>query len=164
LRTYAEREQKAAMSRVASVLLPLPLPEAFDYAVEDDLPLAVGDHVAAPLGPRQVRGVVTAVREAQGVNRPLKSILGRLDNAPLPVNTLAFIDWAARYACQPPGEALAMTLRGLRAPPPKPERRLILTGAAPARITPARTRVLETPTGSPCRRLRSRRRRAFHPA
>jgi primosomal protein N' (replication factor Y) len=144
LRTYAEREQKAAMSRVASVLLPLPLPEAFDYAVEDDLPLAVGDHVAAPLGPRQVRGVVTAVREAQGVNRPLKSILGRLDNAPLPVNTLAFIDWAARYACQPPGEALAMTLRGLRAPPPKPERRLILTGAAPARITPARTRVLET--------------------
>jgi primosomal protein N' (replication factor Y) len=144
LRTYAEREQKAAMSRVASVLLPLPLPEAFDYAVEEDLPLAVGDHVAAPLGPRQVRGVVTAVREAQGVNRPLKSILGRLDNAPLPVNTLAFIDWAARYACQPPGEALAMTLRGLRAPPPKPERRLILTGAAPARITPARTRVLET--------------------
>ncbi len=131
------------MSRVASVLLPMPLPEAFDYRVEDDAPLAVGDHVAAPLGPRLMRGVVTAVREARGVNRPLKPIAGRLDDAPLPQNTLAFIDWAARYACQSPGEALAMTLRGLRSPPPKPERRLIATGAAPARATPARTRVLQ---------------------
>ena len=91
------------MPRVASVLLPMPLPEAFDYLVEDDLPLAVGDQVAAPLGPRLVRGVVTAVREAFGVNRPLKPLAGRLEEAALPENTLAFIDWAARYACQPPG-------------------------------------------------------------
>jgi len=121
----------------------MPLPEPFDYRVEDEAPLAVGDQVAAPLGPRLMRGVVTAVREARGVNRPLKPIAGRLDDAPLPQNTLAFIDWAARYACQSPGEALAMTLRGLRSPPPKPERRLIATGAEPARATPARTRVLQ---------------------
>jgi primosomal protein N' (replication factor Y) len=139
------------MVRVASVLLPMPLPEAFDYAVEGDEVLAVGDQVAAPLGPRMVRGVVTAVREAQGLNRPLKPIAGRLAEARLPETTLAFIDWAARYGCQPPGEALAMTLRGLRSPPPKAERRLQATGLEPQRATPARTRVLEALNGAPMR-------------
>jgi primosomal protein N' (replication factor Y) len=128
---------------VASVLLPLPLPEAFDYAVPDGIALRTGDQVAAPLGPRMVRGVVTALHERTGVNRPLKAIAGRLEEPPLPPGALAFIEWAARYACQPPGEALAMTLRGLRSPPPKPERRLTATGAAPARPTPTRTRVIE---------------------
>jgi len=128
---------------VASVLLPLPLPEAFDYAVPDGVVLKLGDQVAAPLGPRTVRGVVTALREREGVNRPLKPLLGKLEEAALPPGALAFIDWAARYACQPPGEALAMTLRGLRSPPPKPERRLMASGTAPSRATPARTRVLE---------------------
>jgi primosomal protein N' (replication factor Y) len=128
---------------VASVLLPLPLPEAFDYAAPEGVALKVGDHVAAPLGPRIVRGVVTALQERQGVNRPLKLLAGKLDDAALPSGALTFIDWAARYACQLPGEALAMTLRGLRSPPPKPERRLVASGTAPLRPTPARTRVLE---------------------
>ncbi len=130
------------MSRVARVLLPLPLPEAFDYAVPEGLELAVGDHVAAPLGPRTVRGVVTELRDGVGMNRPLKPLAGRLDDAPLPPGTLAFAQWAARYACEPPGEALALALRGLRAPPPRPERRLVPTGRAPDRPTPARQRVL----------------------
>ena len=56
----------ASMTRIASVLLPLPLPEAFDYAEPEGMGLAVGDIVAAPLGPRLVRGVVTALREAAG--------------------------------------------------------------------------------------------------
>ncbi len=128
---------------VASVLLPLPLPEAFDYAVPEGVALKIGDQVAAPLGPRMVRGIVTALYEREGVNRPLKPIVGKLDDPALPPGALAFIDWAARYACQSPGEALAMTLRGLRSPPPKPERRLTGSGTAPARATPARTRVLE---------------------
>jgi primosomal protein N' (replication factor Y) len=51
------------MSRIASVLLPMPLPEAFDYAEPEGLDLKVGDLVAAPLGPRLLRGVVTALRE-----------------------------------------------------------------------------------------------------
>ncbi|MGC1301575.1 MAG: primosomal protein N', partial [Caulobacteraceae bacterium] len=110
------------MSFVARVLLPLPLPEAFDYAVPEEISLAVGDHVAAPLGPRMVRGVVTELRDAHGVNRPLKPISARLEDTALPANTLAFVDWAARYACEPPGEALAMALRGLRARQPAPER------------------------------------------
>ena len=38
------------MSRIASVLLPMPLPEAFDYAEPEGMDLSVGDQVAAPLG------------------------------------------------------------------------------------------------------------------
>ncbi len=129
--------------RVASVLLPMPLPEAFDYAEPEGMGLAVGDQVLAPLGPRQVRGVVMALREAHGVNRPLKPLLGKLDDAPLPTTTLAFVEWAARYACGPAGEALAMALRGVNHAPPRPEKRLAATGAAPARTTPARKRVME---------------------
>jgi primosomal protein N' (replication factor Y) (superfamily II helicase) len=130
------------MSFVARVLLPLPLPEAFDYAVPDEIVLAVGDHVAAPLGPRLIRGVVTELRDARGVNRPLKPISARLEDATLPANTLAFIAWAARYACEPPGEALAMALRGLRARQPAPERLIQISGKLPTRLTPARERVL----------------------
>jgi primosomal protein N' (replication factor Y) len=134
------------MSLVARVLLPLPLPEAFDYAVPEEMTVGVGDHVAAPLGPRLVRGVVTELREARGVNRPLKPIASRLDDAALPPGVLAFVEWAARYACEPPGEALAMALRGLRAQQAAPERLVRATGRAPSRSTPARARVLAAAT------------------
>ncbi len=105
--------------------------------------LAVGDQVAAPLGPRTVRGVVTELRDGHGVNRPLKPLAGRLADPPLPPNTLRFVEWAAAYACEPPGEALALALRGLRVSPPAPERRVQLTGKPPARATAARDRVLQ---------------------
>jgi len=139
------------MSLVATVLLPLPLPEAFDYAADDALGLRVGDHVTAPLGPRLVRGVVVALRDGAGVNRPLKPVAARLDEAPLPPGVLAFIDWAARYACEPPGEALALALRGLRAKAPPPERLVRATGRLPVRATDARARVLAAMADGPIR-------------
>ncbi|UTP39446.1 primosomal protein N' [Phenylobacterium sp. LH3H17] len=131
------------MSRIASVLLPMPLPEAFDYAEPEGMELQVGDQVAAPLGPRLLRGVVTALREAAGGNRPLKLIEAKLDDPPLPPGTLEFIQWAARYSVDSPGSPLAIATRGARAPKARPEKVMELTGAAPARMTPARARVLE---------------------
>ncbi len=131
------------MSRIASVLLPMPLPEAFDYAEPDGMGLAVGDHVIVPLGPRLIPGVVTALRDGAGHNRPLKPILERRDEYPLTAGTLKFIEWAARYAVDVPGWPLAIALRGARAPKPRPERLVEATGVNPARTTPARTRVLE---------------------
>ena len=132
------------MSRIASVLLPLPLPEAFDYAEPEGMALAVGDQVAAPLGPNLLRGVVVGLREAAGGNRPLKPVQARLEEAALPQTTLEFVQWAARYAVDAPGQPLAIALRGARAPKAKPQRVLELTGQAPARLTPARARVLAT--------------------
>jgi len=131
--------------RVASVLLPLPVPEAFDYEVPEGLELARGDHAAVPLGPRLVRGVVAEVRETNGSNRRLKAVAERLEDPPLPEGTLDFVEWAARWTLSPPGEMAATALKGLRAPRPRPERRLRRApGRAPHRITPARAAVLET--------------------
>src|SRR5690242_305398 len=131
------------MSRIAQVLLPLPLPEAFDYAEPEGMALGEGELVAVPLGPRTVCGAVTALKPAEGHNRPLKHVLARCDEPALPKTTLEFIDWAARYAVDSPGQPLAITLRGARAPSPRPERVLRLTGQPPARPTPARLKVLD---------------------
>ncbi len=131
------------MSRIASVLLPMPLPEAFDYAEPEGMALELGDQVAAPLGPRLLRGVVVGLREAAGGNRPLKPLEGILEEARLPPGTVEFVQWAARYAVDWPGQPLAIALRGARAPKLKPTRVVERTGTEPARPTPARTKVLE---------------------
>ncbi len=127
----------------------MPLPEAFDYAEPEDMGLAVGDHVAVPLGPRAVRGVVTAVRDGAGGNRPLKPVLERIDDPVMPANTLRFVEWAAKYSVDAPGQPLAMALRGLRAPKPRPVKLLRATGTLPARATPARERVLAAAAEGP---------------
>jgi len=137
------------MSRIASVLIPMPLPEAFDYEAPEGMALAVGDQVAVPLGPRLIRGVVTGVRDGTGGNRPLKVVAERLDEPPLPPGALAFVQWAARYAVDAPGAPLAIALRGARAPKPRPTRVLEATGAAPTRSTAARTKVLEAAAAGP---------------
>src|SRR3954466_790333 len=103
------------MTRIAQVLLPLPLPEAFDYAEPEGMALSLGDIVAVPLGPRRMGGVVTGLRDGAGHNRPLKAVEARLDEPSLPPGVLAFIDWAARYSVDAPGQPLAIALRGARA-------------------------------------------------
>jgi primosomal protein N' (replication factor Y) len=132
------------MSRIASVLLPMPLPEAFDYAEPEGMGLELGDQVAAPLGPRLLRGVVVGLREAAGGNRPLKPVEAVLEEPRLPPRTVEFVQWAARYAVDWPGQPLAIALRGARAPKARPVRVVELTGVQPARPTPARAKVLET--------------------
>ncbi|OWR21254.1 Primosomal protein N' [Brevundimonas diminuta] len=130
--------------KVASVLIPLPVPEAFDYAVPEALSVVRGDQVAVPLGPRLIRGVVAEVFETTGSNRRLKAVEQVLDDPRLPERTLDFVEWAARWTLSPPGEMAATALKGLRAPRPRPERRVRrVEGRNPARPTAARTAVLE---------------------
>ena len=131
------------MSRIAEVLLPIAVPEAFDYAEPEGMALVPGSLVHVPLGPRTVLGVVASLRDGGGGNRPLKPVLEALTEPPLPPATLAFVQWAARYSIEVPGAALAMTLRGLRAPRPRPERRLVVTGQVPARLTATRQSVMD---------------------
>lgn len=135
--------------KVASVLIPLPVPEAFDYEVPEALSLAHGDltrgdQVAVPLGPRLIRGVVSEVFETTGSNRRLKAIDSRLDDPPLPAGVMDFVEWAGRWTLSAPGEMAATALKGLRAPRPRPERRVRRLGErSPSRATPARMGVLE---------------------
>ena len=131
------------MSRIASILIPMPLPEAFDYAEPEGMDLSPGDQVTVPLGSLQVRGVVMQVRQAAGGNRPLKAVIEHLDEAALPPGTLEFIQWAARYSVDTPGAPLAIALRGARAPKARPRRVVRATGQVTSRATPARLRVLE---------------------
>ncbi len=135
--------------KVASVLIPLPVPEAFDYEVPEALSLAHGDlargdQVAVPLGPRLIRGVVSEVFETTGSNRRLKAIDSRLDDPTLPAGVMDFVEWAGRWTLSAPGEMAATALKGLRAPRPRPERRVRrVDERSPSRATPARTGVLE---------------------
>lgn len=129
--------------RVASVLVPLPVAEAFDYELPDGMTVGRGTQVTVPLGPRRLRGVVTETRETTGSNRRLKAIEAVLDDPPLPERTVDFIEWAARWTLSPPGEMAQMALKGLRNPAPRPERRVRhLPGRDPARPTPSRTAAL----------------------
>ncbi|WP_439470607.1 primosomal protein N' [Brevundimonas sp.] len=130
--------------KVASVLIPLPVPEAFDYEVPEGLDVARGDQVAVPLGPRLIRGIVSEARETTGTNRRLKALDHVLDDPRLPERTVDFVEWAARWTLSAPGEMASAALKGLRAPRPRPERRVRRVGVRlPARPTAARTAVLE---------------------
>ena len=130
--------------KVASVLIPLPVDEAFDYVVPDDMAVARGQLVTVPLGPRRITGVVSEVREVPATNRRLKPVAGVLDLSPLPPATLDFLEWAAHWTLSPPGEMAALALKALRHAPPKPPMQLIrVAGRAPVRLTPSRAAVLQ---------------------
>jgi primosomal protein N' (replication factor Y) (superfamily II helicase) len=126
-----------------SILLPLPLPEAFDYAVPEGMALGLGDIVEAPLGKQTRIGVVWAVKpDAEGSN--LKPVISKFDTPPLSKPLRAFVDFAARYLVTPPGQILAMIIRNPEAFGPGPMERLaVATGTSPEKANEARTRVLD---------------------
>ena len=93
--------------KVASVLIPLPVSEAFDYEVPEGMDVTRGDQVAVPLGPRLMRGVVSEARETTGSNRRLKTIDHLIDDPRLPERTVDFVEWAARWTLSAPGEMAA---------------------------------------------------------
>tara|TARA_R110002051_G_scaffold259449_2_gene318871 strand:+ start:25269 stop:27434 length:2166 start_codon:yes stop_codon:yes gene_type:complete len=127
----------------ASILFPLPLPEAFDYLVPEGLELGLGDHVLAPLGKRMVHGVVWALKPGAG-ERALKSVEAPMGGAPLPAGTREFVDWLARYLVQPPGVILRSVLRSAEALKPSPTETLYcVSGTEAPRMTAARAAVLD---------------------
>ncbi|MBV8683760.1 MAG: primosomal protein N' [Caulobacteraceae bacterium] len=129
--------------RIAQVLLPLPLPEAYDYAEPPGLELAIGDIVVAPLGPRTIVGVVSGFKPPAGSNRRLRPIIGLFDAPRLPPGALTFARWASDYAAGAPGAGLALALRGLGAPRPVLRPRFVRSRETASNLTPARLKVLE---------------------
>jgi primosomal protein N' (replication factor Y) len=131
------------------VLLPLPLGGAYDYKLPSDCNAIRGLVVAAPLGNREVLGVVWRAAEgAVGDNRlktatPLEG--GPLEGAPvLPEKLCDFIDWVADYTLNPPGAILAMALRSRSAFEPEARRIAYVRGeVVPNRLSEARKRVLD---------------------
>src|SRR3954468_18573844 len=129
---------------VAGVLLPLPLAGAYDYKLPPGVSAARGALVAAPLGNREVLGVVWGAAEGTVGDNRLK-VAEPLEGAPcLPPKLCDFIDWVADYTLNPPGAILAMALRSRGAFEPEARRIAYVKGeVVPARLSAARKRVLE---------------------
>src|SRR3954463_14603289 len=129
---------------VVGVLLPLPLAGAYDYKLPPGCNAERGAIVAAPLGNREVLGVVWGAAEGTVGDNRLKQAQP-LDGSPsLPPKLCDFIDWVADYTLNPPGAILAMALRSRGAFEPEARRIAYVKGSAtPPRMSAARTRALE---------------------
>jgi len=127
-----------------SVLVPVAVAAPYSYAVPDGMRVAPGDIVEVPLGTRDVVGVVwddPPDREI-GHNR-LRPISGTFEAPALSKEIRAFVDWVAHYTMTTRGMVLRMVLRAPAALAPEaPVTGVRLAGPAPARLTPARSRVL----------------------
>lgn len=113
---------------IVRVAVPVPLTQAFDYAVRDGDPVPpVGSRVRVPFGRRDTVGIVVGhASDAAVAADRLKAIQAVLDPEPwLTEELLASLDWAARYYHHPLGEvleaALPQALRGPRTPAPDEE-------------------------------------------
>jgi primosomal protein N' (replication factor Y) len=129
---------------VFSVLVPVAVEGPYTYRAPEGMALTPGDIVAVPLGTREVSGVVwdDPPDKEIGHNR-LRPVSARLDAPPLSRSVRAFVDWVADYTLTARGMVLRMVLRAPGALAPEaPMTGVRKTGAAPERMTPARTRVL----------------------
>ncbi|HEX2590500.1 MAG TPA: primosomal protein N', partial [Rhizomicrobium sp.] len=126
------------------VLLPYRLTGAYDYRAPQGMDLPRGTLVVAPLGPREVLGVVWSAGDGAVAEHKLK-VARPLEGMPrLPEKLCDFIDWVSDYTLTAPGMVLAMALRSSRAFEPETMRTAYVRGPnEPARMTPARQRVLE---------------------
>lgn len=152
--------------RRVGVLLPLPLPEVYDYLVPEGQEIGPGDYVEVPLGPRRVTGVVWNDGGSGGVaNERLRPVLRRFEVPPMAGVQRRFVDWVAAYTMSLPGAVLRMSLgssAGLEPPRPVTAYRAAADAlaalAGPSggqgggpRLTPARRRVLDLLADGPPR-------------
>ena len=146
----------AAPQGLVRVLLPLPLPEAYDYRAGDALTLEPGDFVTVPLGRREVIGVVWGPGEGAVEAARLRDVIERLDAPPMPAVLRRFVEWVAAYTLSPAGAVLRMAMSVPAAlTPPRPVAALRLSEDDPAahgiRLTAARQRVIDALIGEPPR-------------
>jgi len=129
------------------VLLPLPLAEAYDYWLPQDVAAGPGSFVEVPLGGRTTLGVVWEDAPEGGVAEGrLRDVIAAKPAPPLPRPLRDFVDWVAAYTLSPAGAVLRMAMAspsaldepavaaGWQAARPPPEG---------VRITPDRARALE---------------------
>ena len=122
-----------------------------DYRVPEGMDVEPGSLVVAPLGPRQVLGIVWEPDRLEAGDVPehkLRPLLEALPVPPLPAPLRRLIEWTADYYCAPLAAVARMALgsmAALRGGGTTTEYRL--TGAEPARLTPQRAAALEALVG-----------------
>ena len=130
--------------RTVPVMVPLPGARAYSYAVPEGMTVEPGSVVQVPLGSRQVAGVVWDGAGEAVDPRKLRPITRAFDCPPLGAAMRRFVDWVADYTLSPPGFVARMALRAPTAFDPEPAiEGLVPSGLQPARLTPARARVLD---------------------
>ncbi|MCI4590250.1 primosomal protein N' [Sphingobium sp. BYY-5] len=136
------------MSSRARVLILNAALGPLDYRVPHGMRVEPGSIIVAPLGPRQLIGVVWEEDsfpdiETVGDNR-LRNLLDVVDAPPLPEPLRRLIEWTADYYLAPPAAVLRMALSSMAAL--KGARTVIeyrRTGELPERMTEQRAQALE---------------------
>ena len=132
----------------ARVLLLNPALGPLDYRVPQGMAIEPGSIVQAPLGPRQLVGVVweedRLPADAEVGDNRLRPLLAVHDVPPLGAPLRRLIEWTADYYLAPPAAVLRMALASASAL----ERRRSVTeyratGHVPDRLTPQRAQALE---------------------
>src|SRR5262245_23822919 len=95
------------------VLMPVALDQTYDYLVPEGLEVGPGHFVLVPFGPQSRIGFVW--ESSRGVQKPvdpktLKTITTRLEAPPLPVMSMRFAEWVARYTLGPLGMVARMMM------------------------------------------------------
>jgi primosomal protein N' (replication factor Y) len=122
-----------------------------DYRVPEGMSVEPGSVVVAPLGPRQVVGIVWEAERLPATEVPdtkLRPLLALLPVPPLKAELRRLIEWTADYYCASLAAVARMVLASggaLRGPATTIEYRL--TGGLPERMTPQRLAALEALAG-----------------
>ena len=137
---------RAAAKRTVRVLLPLPLADAYDYSVPDEIEVAPGYFVVVPLGKRETVGVVWGEGSGEVAPEKLRDILQVLPALPMAEPLRRFVDWVSAYTLSPPGAVLRMAM-SVPSALEAPRTELIYRAADSAtddtlKLTAARKRVL----------------------
>lgn len=124
---------------------------ALDYRVPEGMAVEPGSVVIAPLGPRQILGIVWEADRLPAGEVPdskLRPLLEVLPVRPLAAPLRRLIEWTADYYVAHPASVARMalgSLAALRGGGTTTEYRL--TGAEPARLTPQRAAALDALEG-----------------
>lgn len=122
-----------------------------DYRVPEGMTVDYGSVVVAPLGPRQVTGVVWEEERLPANSVPdskLRPLLAVLDVPPIQAELRRLIEWTAEYYVAPMAAIARMVIASggaLHGPATMTEYRL--TGGAPERMTPQRQQAIEALEG-----------------
>ncbi len=131
------------------VVIPVALDQSYDYLAPEKLNIQPGSFVLVPFGPQHRIGIVwdrSIGPEREVAASKLKPMMEVLDVPPLPVLSMRFAEWIARYTLSPLGMVVRMMM-GAQAvfEPMKPRFgvRIVEGAPEPARMTPARKRAIE---------------------
>jgi primosomal protein N' (replication factor Y) (superfamily II helicase) len=143
----AEFGAEGALSVRVPVLLPVALDAVYDYRLPSHIQVEPGCFVMVPFGPQERIGIVWDKPDEGAAPVPekkIKPILARLDVPPLPLISLRFAEWVARYTLNTRGMVARMMMSATEAfETPKPRFGVRMVGAAPVRLTPGRQRVVD---------------------